>query len=121
MICKAGMDRAAVQVVASGQKGYKWGPCIDGHTLENPTAHCPKWIRRTREMGEKRADSLEAAIRQMELVIPFVSTWRAKLPIGKQETVECPACKGKLRLSQAACNGHVWVKCSTEGCVQWME
>ena len=36
--------------------------------------------------------------------------------------MDCPICKtGKLRYSRAAYNGHVHAKCSTNGCVAWME
>lgn len=35
--------------------------------------------------------------------------------------LECPVCDGKLSLSHAKCNGHVWGKCETEGCLAWME
>ena len=36
--------------------------------------------------------------------------------------MKCPACKeGTLRYSRAAYNGHVQARCSTNGCVQWME
>jgi hypothetical protein len=34
---------------------------------------------------------------------------------------ECPVCKGRLRLSHAAYNGHVHGRCETEGCLAWME
>lgn len=121
MICKAGMDLKTMQRVPTKPKGIKWGPCIEGHTLENPTAHCPHWIRRTREQGEKRADAVAATLRKMELVGPVVNAWRAKEPIGKSEIIECPACKGRLHLSQAAYNGHVRAKCETPDCVAWME
>lgn len=121
MVCKAGMDLKTMQRVATGSKGIKWGPCIEGHTLPNPFEFCPHWVRRTREQGEKRADALEATIRKMEVVMPIVDVWRKKLPRGKAEIIECPECKGKLHLSQAAYNGHVHAKCETTGCVSWME
>lgn len=35
--------------------------------------------------------------------------------------IDCPVCKGKLHVSHAKCNGHVWGKCETEDCVSWME
>lgn len=35
--------------------------------------------------------------------------------------VECPVCNGKLHLSHARYNGHVWGRCSTPGCLVWME
>lgn len=121
MICKCGMDRDKVQVVPVGPKRIKWGPCIKGHTLEDPRAHCPNWIRRTREMGEARADSIERSIDIMTKVMPFISDWRSKGPMGKREVVECPVCKGGLMLSQASYNGHVHAHCSTQGCVSFME
>jgi hypothetical protein len=120
MVCKAGMDRKATQIVPT-DKGIKWGPCIGGHTLKDVHQHCPHWIRRTREMGEKRADAHARAINQLMIAQPFISKWRDKEPFGKAETVECPVCKGKLHLSQAAYNGHVHAHCETQGCVSFME
>lgn len=122
MICSAGMDIEAIKRVPTGKKKIKWGPCIEGHLLDDPTSHCPKWIRRTREMGEKRADAIERSIRMMTELAPFLSEWRKKLPIGKQEIVDCPVCKtGKLHLSQSSYNGHVHGTCETKDCVSWME
>lgn len=119
MKCDAGMDLQTIRVVTVD--GGRIGPCIRGHKLPDPTKHCPKWIRRTREQGEKRADEIEASLRRMEVVGPLVAAWRKKPPCGKSEVVKCPACQGRLHLSQAASNGHVWGKCETSGCVSWME
>jgi hypothetical protein len=124
MICKAGMDIGKIKCVPTGSRGIKWGPCIEGHTLTNPHEHCPKWIRRTREMGEERADAIEASIKRMTTVMPVVAKWRTwteKSPVAKQEVIECPLCRGRLHLSQAAYNGHVWGKCETPECVSWMQ
>lgn len=38
----------------------------------------------------------------------------------------CPVCEaahreGTLKYSISARNGHIWGRCSTEGCVAWME
>ena len=36
--------------------------------------------------------------------------------------MECPVCKtGTLKYSRAGYNGHVHARCSTDGCVAWME
>lgn len=96
--------------------------CTSGgkRSEEEQVASCPKWVRRTREQGEARADAFDEAMRQMEAVGPVVAAWRKK-PWGKAEVIECPACKGRLHLSQAACNGHVHGHCETDGCVSWME
>src|SRR5690348_16372107 len=114
MVCSAGVDLKTMQKVATGKKGIKWGPCIEGHTLENPHSHCPHWIRRTREMGEKRADGVEKSMKMMTVVMPVVNEWRRKKPIGKQEVIECPQCKCRLHLSQSSYNGHVHAKCETK-------
>jgi len=55
--------------------------------------------------------------------ITVASKWRVKgkPATNRSEVVECPACKGRLHLSQAAYNGHVHGKCETDGCVSWME
>jgi hypothetical protein len=124
MVCKAGMDISKIRTVAAGERGITWGPCIEGHTLPNPTAYCQHWVRRTREMGEKRADSIARSLQMMDIVQPVVSAWRTWTETnraGKKEAVECPVCKGRLHLSQSAYNGHVWGKCETEGCVAWMQ
>jgi len=121
MICKVGLNLKEVQKVPTGDKGYKWGPCIEGHTLKNPHAYCQHWIRHTREQGEKRADSVARSLRMMTVVMPIVDKWRLKEPIGKAEVIECPECKGRLHLSQSLHNGHVHGKCETENCVAWME
>lgn len=39
---------------------------------------------------------------------------------GEGEVV-CPACGGTVRYAVVARNGHMRGKCSTEGCVSWLE
>lgn len=61
---------------------------------------------------------------RMRLVMAAVRPWRTWTKtnrVGKQEVIECPACKGRLHLSQAAYNGHVWGQCETKGCVSWIQ
>jgi len=97
------------------------GPCIDGHTLPDVLDQCPKWERRSLAEAEARADELERAFDRMEKVAPVINEWRSKPPIGKDGTVDCPICGGQLFLSQSARNGHVSAKCTTEGCVSFIE
>lgn len=121
MVCKAGMDLKTIKHVKTGDRQINWGPCIEGHTLPDPKAHCPHWVRRTREMGEARADIVEKSEREIELAMPVVFEWRKKPPFGKVEIIECPVCKGRLHLSQFSYNGHVHVRCETKDCLSWME
>lgn len=118
--CKAGQDIGNIQCVTT-TKGMKWGPCIGGHELDEPLKHCPKWERRSLESAEARADSIEAMLERMKIVDPVIGAWRKKKPIGKSEVIECPVCKGRLHLSQAAYNGHVRARCETADCVNFIE
>lgn len=124
MVCAAGVDIGSVRIMPSPEdraKGIFGQPCLSGHLLPDATAVCPHWIRRTREMGEARADAFDEAMRRMRVAGPVIAAWRKKPPRGKAEVIECPVCKGRLHLSQAASNGHVHGKCETPGCLSWME
>src|SRR5512143_2655336 len=72
--CKAGMDIKSIRLPRNGDVFGQ--PCIRGHLLPDPLAVCPHWLRRTREMGEARADAIEQSMRRMRLVGPVVSEWR---------------------------------------------
>lgn len=84
-------------------------------------------IRQGKTEAEAQAAvaSWEDSHRRMTLVGPVVREWRKDWSksnrVAKAEVIECPACKGRLHLSQAAYNGHVWGQCETKGCVSWME
>lgn len=106
---------------AAGQPNMT--PCIGGHKAADVLALCPKWERRSLEHAEKRADSIEEMFRQMEVVGPFISSWRIqpKPKSDRREVVECPVCKGNLHLSQSSYNGHVHAHCETGGCISFME
>jgi len=100
--------------------------CTDGgkQSEEEQLAKCPRWLRSTREQGEARVDELEQAMDRMRLIGTVLKDWRTwtkKNRVAKAEVVECPVCKGRLHLSQAAYNGHVHGKCETVGCLSWME
>lgn len=36
-----------------------------------------------------------------------------------REVIPCPCCRGSLTFSVSS-NGHIWGKCATEGCLEWM-
>lgn len=123
---KSKQDWCAIGCGSSGRMKSNdgWAPCIGGHKHDNVLSMCPKWERRSLEHAEKRADQIQAAIENLTIVMPVVAkwkTWTEENRVSKQGVIECPKCKGKLHLSQAAYNGHVWGKCETEGCVSWMQ
>ncbi len=116
---------AGVPFKAMGGQPFRLAnlPCHLGNSLDDAEMleRCPKWVRTTREQAEKSFDESEAYFAKVVSVRHAIAPWRKKPPIGKQEVIECPACKGRLHLSQAAVNGHVHAKCETAGCVSWME
>jgi len=124
-ICKAGVNY--VETFGSSPGIFQRIPCTSGgeKTKDELCEMCPKWLQSTRQQGESRADRNEASEKRMALIFPVIGKWRRgwskKNRVGKEEVIECPACKGELHLSQAAYNGHVWGKCETDGCVNWME
>jgi hypothetical protein len=73
------------------------------------------------EMKEKARGTARMAIEKMVTAQPLLQEWRAKLPIGKQEVVECPVCHGRLSLDQSPYNGHIFAKCETKGCLHFQE
>lgn len=114
-VCAAGVEYDA----------FRCGPAVQLPCLllrpDVPQATCEKYVERTQEELDAEERETNEAMAKHILVIPFVSEWRKKPPRGKQEVVECPACKGRLHLSQSAGNGHVWGRCQTKGCVSWIE
>lgn len=122
--CALGCGASAMMKKAREAGEPSMTPCIGGHTTPNVITLCPKWQRRSLEHAEKRADDIEEMFRRMDLVGPVVAKWRTWSESnreGKREVIACPACKGRLHLSQSSYNGHVHGKCETEDCVSWME
>ncbi|MGH1441824.1 MAG: hypothetical protein ACRBBR_17050 [Cellvibrionaceae bacterium] len=118
--CQAGIEYKTVRFQIAGKRVAS-APCIDGHKLDSPGNRCPKWSRPTRAEAEQEARLSKESLDRMVMALKATSEWRKKPPIGKAETVKCPACNGRLHLNQAASNGHVSGICETDGCLNWME
>lgn len=71
-----------------------------------------------REFKERMKFTLEARRRCVE----DSERQEFKLKVrGVEGTVECPKCQGKLQYSRSEYNGHIWAKCDTKECLQWIE
>lgn len=84
---------------------------------------CPFYEAPTDDEVQADRRECEAAMERFRVALKVASAWRVK-PKPQQdrhEVLECPACKGRLHLSQSAYNGHVHGQCETDGCVRWME
>lgn len=81
-------------------------------TPEEIAAEAAESTRRIELMGKARA----------AIVAALGGAWHGKKNrSGGSGRVNCPNCAGMLSYSRSANNGHIHAKCSTAGCVAWME
>ena len=99
--------------IKPGETAADRSPCakLRPPTTEEIAAH-EEWS------AKRRAD--------LTTVMVAIAPWRMeqkKKRVGASQVIDCPACHGKhsLSLSISGYNGHVHGRCSTEGCVSWME
>lgn len=110
--CSAGLDYD--EVVDRSVRPYRW-PCLSGGT------GCDRAKLPTREEAEeddkKQIESIRNFLTAREAICKAAGNKR-----GLRDSIDCPICEsGRLSYSIAALNGHIHAKCSTDGCVQWME
>ncbi len=117
--CKACVPYATV--MGTGLHGL---PCI--HANSGPG--CDSYLEPTAEQIAEHDTKVKASLARFLGVMPAVNEWRAaqgwskKNRVSASGTVPCGACgTGTIHLSMAGCNGHVWGKCTTVGCVEWVE
>jgi hypothetical protein len=117
---------------ASGGSSKQWGsflrtPCVAENT--DPVA-CPDRRFPTREEAEIAVTEREASTKRflagMSLARPAIVTHikeRGQWEQSVNGAIPCPVCvTGTLGYRYAgAYNGHIHARCSTEGCVSWME
>ena len=116
--CEAGVEYATFHATK-----FERRPCfLDQRGQSKPGAVTCQHLRRpTPEEIAAHAQWTKAHIDRLTTVMLGIADWR-KRHRGRAaaETVECPACKGRLHLSIAG-NGHTRGRCETEGCVSWMQ
>ena len=67
-------------------------------------------------------DEMDAEMdRQLDLMLDLIPVLKGKFRTGTQGTHECPVCQKDLSVSRAGSNGHLWVRCATDGCMRFME
>lgn len=123
--CNAGIKYDSVAVLHELPKGGSV-PCIPNWNRDGE-AKCGKFELRTPE---------EIAAYEQAMAKRFVHTGMARLAIvdhlglpwrhgtpGASGSIGCPCCggKGSLAFSRSGYNGHINARCSTAGCVSWME
>lgn len=84
---------------------------------------CALRVEPTIEQVDAWRKERDAHMAKVFIAFEVAAKWRTKgkPPADRSEVIDCPACTGKLHLYQSAFNGHVHGKCTTPGCVSWME
>ena len=127
--CKAGVVYDDLARVADlGQRGCALRlPCVrrnhdEAQRRGEPLCECPHLQWPTEEELDEDERETRAAMDRMTLGLKAVAGIR-KEHRGKdwQGTIECPVCKGTLHVRHAGHNGHVWARCATDDCLQWIE
>lgn len=123
--CDAGVN---YQSLTDGKPG--WGnklPCGLRAVVEAEKVTCEKFQEPTdAEIAEDEA-AMKESHRKMMLTLPLVSAMKARHLNGKkfrsgEEKITCPACgTGELHMAISGYNGHTQGRCSTQGCVAWIE
>lgn len=69
----------------------------------------------------KRA--LERTLKARSAIVEKIGPHEKKKGVGTVGNIDCPICSAKdsLSYSRSGYNGHIHAKCSTDGCVRWME
>lgn len=73
------------------------------------------------EVAESEA-GIKAEFARFEKILPLIAAMKKQFKgTSGAKQVECPICKGVLSMAISGVNGHVWGRCSAEGCLSWME
>ncbi len=113
--CNAGIEYKGFRGIGSGKL-----PCITQYS--EPDVECDKYTEPSKEEVAASDRRIEAAVNRMTKLTPLISRVKSEHKGHSWSGTEaCPICSGKLHLSHAAFNGHVWGRCETGNCVRWAE
>jgi hypothetical protein len=117
--CEAGILYVAVENLTV--KGFARWPCFrDGEACQCSRRHFPTPEEVAAGCAATRA-SMARTGKAMDAAFADAKAKGFEKGNGGSGQVKCPCCdSGTLHYSVAAYNGHVWGKCSTDGCVSWM-
>lgn len=87
-----------------------------------PKASCDKYQEPTAEEIAAHQAELDASMERFKKTLPIIAKVKQEHQGQNWKGIEaCPVCGGKLHMTHAASNGHVWGKCETDNCLAWME
>jgi hypothetical protein len=126
--CDAGVNYR--QLVGGPDVGWLTRlPCHKKYRIDG-YATCDKFTEpNEKEIAESQAVE-EESLRHIKAILPYINRmkqkygWDKPRRRGKRGTEQCPCpvCKeGTLKIEISGTNGHTCGRCSTAGCVNWME
>jgi hypothetical protein len=97
-------------------------PCVRESVEAKAEHQCPKCEWPTEEYIENYLAIIAEADARMEKATDLCNKIKTEQKGKNWQGIEvCPACGGKLHLSHAGYNGHLWGRCETAGCLAWIE
>lgn len=120
--CRAGVQYASVADPALKGKGFAQWPCFrEGESVPCDKRHFPT----PEEVAAEVAES-DASFARLTIALTAVNDDAAakgyKKGSGGGAIIDCPVCKaGKLHYTVAGYNGHIHGRCTTSGCVSWIQ
>lgn len=73
------------------------------------------------QTADKNKTETEMAMRMVESVCQEAKLRGFKKGQGGQGEMPCPKCGKNLYFTVASLNGHIWARCTTKGCLAWMQ
>lgn len=124
-ICKAGVRYRELV----GGPDFGWAckiPCTEAFPGETERAKCSLKSTPTREQAEKEVaegdNRMAKTLNAMKLAHQHAKDHGLGRGHGGESEMNCPICKtGELQYAVASVNGHMHARCTTSGCVSWME
>jgi hypothetical protein len=120
--CEAGIKYESVRLQGVPGKGWNL-PCLKDHS---EGCSCDKLEFYTdaeiKAQIEESHRSFENTMKARQAIVAKLAPYKKGQSQSVGGEIPCPVCaKGTLRYSRAGYNGHIHARCSTVGCVAWME
>lgn len=129
--CAIGIDVEALITEQVGPEKFGrhyMSPCHDDSHESCHKATCKNYSPLTAEERKAEDEEREKFVAQfmtrMQLLRPLISKIKARtrrFGMSTSDEDECPACGGTLSWSCNSYNQHVAMRCSTDGCVNFIE
>ena len=118
--CKAEIDYR--QLVGGPDLGWMARlPCISNSPLrKQPLAKCNNFYPYSEDEILQQEKEMQERIMFLDKAFGDIKKYAKDKNINGG-IINCPKCTGPLHFSIAKINGHIWGRCETEGCLQWMQ